>query len=104
MAWLHNLSMMINTMNTRVHIFISGRVQGVFFRSRTTIKANKIGVAGWVKNLPDGRVEAVFEGDKETVEEMISFCKKGPPRTLVKNTEIRQEACTGKYKDFTIAY
>ena len=95
---------MMNAMKRRVHIFISGRVQGVFFRSRTAVKAYRTGVVGWVKNLPDGRVEAVFEGDKEAVEEIIRFCKIGPPGALVKNMEIRQEAYTGEYKDFTIAY
>ena len=93
---------MINAMKTRIHIIVSGRVQGVFFRSRTASEARMRGVAGWVRNLPDGRVEAVFEGNEEAVEEMISFCKQGPPKALVKNVEVRREAYTGEYKDFTI--
>lgn len=89
-------------MKTRSHIIVSGRVQGVFFRSRTEAKARKIGVAGWVRNLRDGRVEAVFEGDREAVEEMVSFCKTGPPGALVEDIEVRWEAYTGEYRDFTI--
>ena len=91
-------------MKIRVHIFISGKVQGVFFRSRTAERAFHLGVIGWVKNLPDGRVEAVFEGEIEVVEEMINFCKIGPPRSSVKDVEIRQETYTGEYKDFAITY
>lgn len=91
-------------MKMRTHLVISGRVQGVFFRSRTAEKARKLGVAGWVENLPDGRVEAVFEGDKEAVEEMINFCRIGPPGALVENMEIQREAYTGEYKGFTVAY
>lgn len=91
-------------MRIHVHVFVSGKVQGVFFRSKTTIEAHRTGVSGWVKNLRDGRVEAVFEGDKEAVDGMINFCKTGPLGALVENTEIQQEAYTGKYKDFTIIY
>ncbi|MFH0896949.1 MAG: acylphosphatase [Candidatus Bathyarchaeota archaeon] len=70
-------------MKIRAHLVVDGRVQGVFFRSRTVEKACKIGVTGWVRNLLDDIVEAVFEGDKEAVEEMINFCRIDPPRALV---------------------
>jgi acylphosphatase len=89
-------------MQIRVHIFINGKVQGVFFRSRIVERTDRLGVTGWVKNLLDGRVEAVLEGEKEGVEEMINFCKIGPPRALVKNVEIRQEVYTGEYKNFAL--
>jgi len=89
-------------MRTRAHIIVSGRVQGVFFRSRTSARARRTGVTGWVRNLRDGRVEAVFEGDREAVEEMIGFCKVGPPGALVKDVEVRWEAYTGEYENFTI--
>ena len=89
-------------MKTRVHVFITGIVQGVFFRLQTANKADKIGIVGWIKNLQDGRVEAVFEGEKEAIEEIISFCKRGPPRALVKNIEVQRETYSGEYKDFTI--
>ena len=89
-------------MKKRVHVLIGGDVQGVFFRSKTLIKARKMGVDGWVRNLRDGRVEAVFEGDEDAVEGMIKFCKIGPPKSLVKNVEIRWEPFTGAYKEFSI--
>ena len=91
-------------MKTRVHIFVSGKVQGVFFRSKTAEKASHLEVTGWVKNLWDGRVEAVFEGKKEAVEEMIDFCRIGPSRSLVKDIEIQQEIYIGEYRDFSITY
>ena len=62
----------------RAHVRISGQVQGVFFRDSTRQKAEELGLAGWVKNLPDGRVEAVFEGPAEKVREMIRWCEEGP--------------------------
>lgn len=64
-------------MKARAHVFISGRVQGVFFRSQTRHEANKYSVNGWVRNLPDDRVEAVFEGEEEDVKRLIEFCKRG---------------------------
>ena len=91
-------------MKIRVHVFISGKVQGVFFRSRIMERAHTLGVTGWVKNLPDGRVEAVFEGEKDAVEEMVNFCKIGPSRSLVEDIEIQLEVYTGEYKDFAITY
>ena len=89
-------------MKKRVHLFVNGRVQGVFFRSRTLAMARKIGATGWIRNLKDGRVEAVFEGDEKAIEEMISFCKTGSPEALVKDVEIKWEIYTGEYKTFTI--
>jgi len=62
-------------MKVRAHVFVSGRVQGVFFRHETRREARMRGVKGWVRNLPDGRVEAVFEGEEEAVKELIEFCK-----------------------------
>ena len=94
----------MNAMKIRAHIFISGRVQGVFFRSKTAVKARRIGVGGWIKNLPDGRVEAIFEGEREAVDWLIAFCKRGPPRARVKTMDVRLEEYLGEYKDFTIAY
>lgn len=75
----------------RIHAYISGRVQGVSYRSSTKAKAEELGVAGWVKNLPGGRVEAVFEGESEDVEKIIEWCKKGPPAAQVANVEISKE-------------
>jgi acylphosphatase len=86
----------------KVHIFISGRVQGVFYRNWTKNNATKLGLTGWVRNLPGGRVEAVFEGEKEKVEEMIKRCKKGPKIADVQKVEIRWGKYSGDLGDFRV--
>ncbi|MHA1580763.1 MAG: acylphosphatase [Candidatus Freyarchaeota archaeon] len=91
-------------MKVRAHVYVSGRVQGVFFRSYTKDEADSRGVTGWVRNLSDGRVEAVFEGEKEKVEEMIQFCKRGPPAARVSGVEVTFEDYTGEFKKFSIRY
>ncbi len=88
----------------RVHIFVKGRVQGVFFRQSTKEKAQALGVFGWVKNLPDGRVEAVFEGEREKVEELVEWAKKGPIIANVEDIEIRQEQYQGEFNNFEIKF
>ena len=89
-------------MGVRAHLFVTGRVQGVFFRSRARSKARAAGATGWIKNLPDGRVEAIFEGDREAVEEMIDFCRVGPPRASVEGIETRWETYLGEHRNFFI--
>jgi len=89
---------------TRAHIFVSGRVQGVFFRENTQKKARKLGLTGWVKNLLDGRVEAVFEGEKEKIEEMIEWIKKGSFLAKVNNLEINWQEYQGEFENFEIKY
>ncbi|MGQ9720296.1 MAG: acylphosphatase [Candidatus Jordarchaeum sp.] len=91
-------------MKVRAHVFVSGRVQGVFFRSDTKDEADKRGVNGWVRNLGDGRVEAVFEGDKNKVEEMIQWCKRGPPAAKVTGLNVSFGEYTGEFKNFSIRY
>ncbi len=91
-------------MKVRAHVFVSGRVQGVFFRSDTQYEAKKRNVKGWIRNLPDGRVEAVFEGEEEKVKELIEFCKRGPPGARVTNVKIIWERYTGEFEDFRIRY
>ncbi|MEM2281715.1 MAG: acylphosphatase [Candidatus Bathyarchaeia archaeon] len=91
-------------MKVRAHVFVSGRVQGVFFRYETRREAKMYGVKGWVRNLPDGRVEAVFEGEEEAVKQLIEFCRRGPPGAKVKGVEVRWEDYTGEFKDFEIRY
>lgn len=91
-------------MKVRAHVFVSGRVQGVFFRHETRLMAIRNNVTGWVRNLPDGRVEAVFEGERENVEAMINFCRRGPPGAVVKNVEVIWENPTGEFKSFQIRY
>jgi acylphosphatase len=71
----------------RAHIRVSGQVQGVFFRDSTRQKAEELGLSGWVKNLPDGRVEAVFEGPSERVREMVRWCEVGPQHASVENVD-----------------
>ena len=92
------------TEKIRAHIFVSGRVQRVFFRSETREKALKLGLTGWVKNLPDGRVEAVFEGEKARIEEMIEWAKKGPPGAIVNHLDLNWEEYQGEFKNFEIRY
>ncbi len=75
----------------RVHVFISGNVQGVSFRATTQRKAREHGVNGWVKNLPDGRVEAVFEGESDDVRTMLRFVHDGPRLADVENIEAEEE-------------
>ncbi|MEW6618513.1 MAG: acylphosphatase [bacterium] len=91
-------------MNIRAHLYISGDVQGVFFRAYTQDSAKRLEINGWVKNLPDGRVEAVFEGEEAQVEKIISWCHKGPPGASVKNVEMTYEDYTGEFSTFEIKY
>jgi len=91
-------------MNARAHVYVSGLVQGVFFRVETLRVANRLGLSGWVRNLYDDRVEAIFEGSKDKVEEAVEFCRHGPPRARVTNFEVTWEEWTGKYRGFIIGY
>lgn len=91
-------------MKKRAHLYISGRVQGVFFRATTREEAKKRGVTGWVKNLPDGRVEAIFEGEEEKVNEMIDFCHKGPSSARVDDVEVSWEEYQDEFNRFKIRY
>lgn len=91
-------------MKVRAHVFVSGRVQGIFFRSETRYEANRRNVTGWIRNLPDGRVEAVFEGEKDDVEKLIEFCREGPPGARVMKVEVFWEEHTGEFKNFDIRY
>jgi len=91
-------------MRVKAHVFISGRVQGVFFRYETKRIALRLGVSGWIRNLPDGRVEAVFEGEKSDVEKMIRFCHVGPPGAIVKNVKVIWEQPAGEFRGFQIRY
>jgi acylphosphatase len=73
---------------TRAHVFVSGRVQGVYYRATTRERAQKQGVDGWVRNLDDGRVEAVFEGPEGDVEAMVEYCHEGSERANVTDVEV----------------
>lgn len=86
----------------RAHVWITGRVQGVFFRLETQQAAIAQGLVGWVRNLPDGRVEAVFEGNAADVEAMVNWCWKGAPRASVLGVEWMDEPVSGQYGAFDI--
>lgn len=88
----------------RAHLFIEGRVQGVFFRSCTQEEAQKRKLAGWVKNLYDGRVEAVFEGEEKDVQSMIEWCHSGPPHAMVTHILVKIEEYRGAYFDFSVVF
>ena len=88
----------------RIHVFVTGRVQGVFFRQTMKAKAKQNNVFGWVRNLPDGRVEAVLEGDVEKVSRMVEWCHGGPANAIVEDVEIRNEEPTGEFSKFDVLY
>jgi len=81
---------------TRAHVYVSGKVQGVYFRATTRDEARTRDVDGWVRNLPDGRVEAVFEGPREDVEEMVAFCHEGSSTARVEDIEVTYEDLQGE--------
>ena len=85
---------------TRVHVFVNGRVQGVFFRQKTKQQAERLNVTGWVRNLPDGRVEAVFEGDEIAVKALEEYCHHGPSSAIVTNVDSIWEIYGGEFSDF----
>lgn len=87
----------------RAHVLISGKVQGVWFRASTKQVAESLGLSGWVRNLSDGRVEAVFEGDAESVSKAIEWCRKGPEGAVVTDIEVSYEAPEG-LEGFEIRY
>jgi len=88
----------------RYHVLISGRVQGVCFRANTWEKACSLELTGWVRNLPDGSVEAVFEGEKAAVEAMREWCRTGTPPARVDRLKAEEESPTGEFTGFEIVY
>lgn len=88
----------------RAHLIISGRVQGVFFRARTKAMADSLDLTGWVRNLRDGSVEAVFEGSDEAVEQAVEWCRKGPSRAIVDNISRKEGPYTGEFESFKVVY
>jgi acylphosphatase len=91
-------------MMVRAHVLVSGRVQGIFFRSETSYEAKKRGVKGWIRNLEDGRVEAIFEGEEKRVKELIEFCRHGPPGAKVTNVDATWENYKSEFRNFEIRY
>ena len=90
--------------NVRAHAFIAGRVQGVAFRWETQRAAGKHQVRGWVRNLPDGRVEALFEGPRPQVEAVLDWCRRGPSISRVDAVDVEWEAYKGEFEGFSITY
>jgi acylphosphatase len=88
----------------RVHVYISGRVQGVFFRAETQRTAKDLNLTGWVRNMADSRVEAVFEGDGTNVDKMMEWCHIGPPAARVEEVLTEEEPYSGNFHDFSIKY
>ncbi|BDC35435.1 acylphosphatase [Candidatus Methanoliparum sp. LAM-1] len=91
-------------MFARAKIIVQGKVQGVFYRVFTQKNALKLGLKGWTRNLPNGDVEIICEGDKESIEELIKKLWEGPPLSKVDNVEICWEEYKSEFKDFTIKY
>ena len=90
-------------MDARARILITGLVQGVFFRREITDLARRLGISGWVKNLQDGRVEALAEGDRTQLDELIRFCYIGPRGSVVRKVEVEWTDYSGEFRGFRIA-
>jgi acylphosphatase len=86
----------------RAHVIIKGKVQGVYFRGYTQEQARAAGVTGWVRNLPDGSVEALFEGDEGAVERVVAWCREGPPAARVTGVVVNRGEYRGEFADFAI--
>jgi acylphosphatase len=86
----------------RVHLRINGRVQGVYFRASTVEQARRLGLTGWVMNCPDSSVEVVAEGEREELEKLIHWCRKGPPGALVKEVRSEWENSTDEFHSFFV--
>ena len=85
-------------------MIVEGRVQGVFFRHHTQEMAYQLGLKGWVKNRRDGRVEAVFEGEREKVDQIIQWCHRGPSEARVTKVHVDWQEHAGEFNDFSVAY
>jgi acylphosphatase len=88
----------------RVHVYISGRVQGVCFRAMTQQTALNLKLTGWVRNMNDGRVEALLEGEDAAVDQMVVWCKTGPPAARVDDIDIIEKPYMGNMRSFHISY
>jgi acylphosphatase len=91
-------------MKMNVHVIISGRVQGVWFRATTKQIAEQLGIKGWVRNTSDGCVEAILEGEEQQVKKMIEWCHRGPPLAVVNKVEVKNQNPTDSSDGFSIKY
>jgi len=87
-----------------IHVYIKGRVQGVFFRAETQRTAAGFNLTGWVRNMADGRVEACFKGKDENIDKILEWCHIGPPAARVEEVLTEEEQYTGEFRDFSIKY
>jgi acylphosphatase len=90
--------------NQRIRLFVTGKVQGVFFRQTLKVQAKKNEIFGWVKNLKDGRVEAVLEGDEEKIKRLVGWAHGGPANARVEDVTIRNENFIGEFLKFDVLY
>ncbi|HOC58914.1 MAG TPA: acylphosphatase [Smithellaceae bacterium] len=88
----------------RMHVYVSGTVQGVFFRAETHRAAVNLRLTGWVRNRSDGRVEAVFEGEEGNIDQMMAWCRTGPSLARVEHVIWEEEPYTGSFSTFSISY
>lgn len=91
-------------MKARARVIISGRVQGVYYRSCMKDEARNLGLCGWVKNRRDGSVEGVLEGNREDIERLIEWCGKGPPLAEVSGVAVEWEDFAGEFSGFRIVF
>ncbi|MGH7846269.1 MAG: acylphosphatase [Candidatus Binatia bacterium] len=87
---------------SRVRVRIEGRVQGVFFRASAAEQAVRLGVTGWARNLPDGSVEVLAEGETKALDALTAWCRKGPAGARVENFRVLREEFSGEFQDFRI--
>ncbi len=95
---------MVESEKVRAHIYVSGRVQGVYYRKNARRSALSFGLTGWVRNLPDRRVEAVAEGERDRVEDFLGWCREGPSLAIVRDMEVNWETATREFETFRIIY
>lgn len=86
----------------RVHLVVSGRVQGVWYRAGTEQEATRLGLSGWVRNLPDGRVEALAEGPEAALQAFEGWCRRGPEHARVEHVEATWSESTGEFQGFSV--
>jgi acylphosphatase len=86
----------------QVHLFVRGRVQGVFFRASTQREAKRLGLTGWVRNRPEGHVEILAEGEEESLKDLIAWANRGPTAARVERVDVRWRGFGGEYFDFRI--
>ena len=89
-------------MKVRVQVTVHGRVQGVAYRYYTRLRALELGVNGWVRNVPDGSVEGLFEGDGPDIKTLVEWCSSGPPAARVEHVDVRDGVYCGEFEDFRI--